>query len=173
MHKTRLTCPRCKKQFKVRTKLQVICPDCGAITRYVEDHWEWEFPSEPESLKQAPGSRETNPQWSYPTYLEAKVAMIQLWTLLGDCWPTCAICGEKTRHPHAHHLHLSRRYKIAKYDLRNIVPVCNESVSNCHQRAHGKDKATAIQRQYLVLGRGDAELGKKIVEEALIEWNIH
>ena len=164
---SRLICPRCKYGWQVKLSIekQATCHKCGARAQYVgKGHWEWVFPSEPES-------RETNPQWSYPTYLEAKVAMIQLWTLMGDRWPTCAVCWQPAVAPHAHHLHLSRRYAVAKCDLRNIVPVCNTTVSNCHQRAHGKDRATAIQRQYLVLGRGDAELGKKIVEEALIEWN--
>lgn len=106
-------------------------------------------------------------QYRYPTYFQAKMATIKLWGR------TCAICGREIRGaPVIHHLLLSRRYKIAKSDIRNLVPVHPPEEAPCHKVAHGGGKSIAANSLYKVLGDGDPFQGWLTVIDAVDEWDL-
>lgn len=109
-------------------------------------------------------------QFEFTTYLEAKVAMVKLWTPLCCSLPVCAVCGWACIVPEGHHLLITRRHVLA--DLRNLVPVCNQAVGDCHQRAHGDGRAIAIQRLYYIIGHGDVVAGRESVLSATREWTV-
>ena len=105
-------------------------------------------------------------KWIYESYLQAKMAMLRMWE---QHWGKmiCAVCGERIKgSPVCHHVWLSQRFKKAKSDLRNLAPVH----SRCHDRAHSDLAAEVERRLLLVLGDGDLEKGRKIVDEAGNEW---
>lgn len=93
------------------------------------------------------------------------MGMVKLWTPPGSELPVCAYCVQPTWNPHAHHLFV-QSHKVN--GLWNIVPVCNEAVSDCHARhAHGGGKMQVIFNTYAVWGAGDLEAGRcAILEEA-------
>lgn len=87
------------------------------------------------------------------TYLKAKLAMLERWTPPGEELPRCAYCGKPAWAPHAHHWVMSRRF--AKLELWNLVPVCNATAGDCHQRAeYGEGKALVAQAALNRLGDG-------------------
>lgn len=87
------------------------------------------------------------------TYLEAKLAMLSRWTSSGEELPRCALCGNPTWNPHAHHWLMSRRFE--KLALWSMVPVCNAAAGNCHQLAeYGEGKALVAQAALNRLGNG-------------------
>lgn len=113
--------------------------------------------------------------YNYPTYWMAKMEMVRLWTSNpARGLVRCAVCGQETRWPEAHHLYLSQRFLKAKKDVRNIVPVCNVQDSpECHaRRVHGLGKKEAANRQFRILGSGDPQVGRQIVLAAAQEWGI-
>lgn len=99
-------------------------------------------------------------------YLKAKAAMVKLWTPVSGRIPLCSICGRPTRSPEGHHLLGGMGGRRGPTDIRLIVPVCNQSRSDCHnRRAHGGE-TIQWQRLYYVLGDGDLVEGYRIVCEA-------
>lgn len=114
-------------------------------------------------------------KYQYQTYWAAKMAMVALWTTdRKHHYVRCAVCGRETKWPEAHHLYLSQRYKQAKCDLRNVVPVCNPRDSpKCHAlRVHGQGKEVAANRHYRILGKGDPHVGRQIVVNAATKWGM-
>jgi len=107
-------------------------------------------------------------RYCYDRYFAAKLAMYMLWRPGSTLYPHCAVCGRPCiTPPEAHHVFLSQRYTVAHNDLRNLAPVHNQMDGPCHQkRAHGNAKQVIANRLYLVLGDGDAEKGRAIVEDA-------
>ena len=66
-----------------------------------------------------------------------------------------------------HHLKGGMGGKRGRLDLRLIVPVCDASISDCHEKkAHGGE-TIQWQRLYYVLGNGDMEEGYFIVCQAV------
>ena len=67
---------------------------------------------------------------------------------------------------------LSQRYGEAHNDLRNLAPIHNQVDGPCHEkRAHGKGKAIVATRLYLLLGKGNPDIGRAIVIDAWVnEW---
>ena len=116
---------------------------------------------------------ESDVKWSYPTYLEAKVAAIRRQTSPGHRFPVCPVCGGAAVAGHAHHVWLSQRFKLAHNDLRNLVIVCNESAANCHQRAHGEAKTKVEDYLLGLLGDGNVIAGAQVLTDARREWLRH
>lgn len=110
-------------------------------------------------------------QYVFDEYLCAKAAMVRVWTPKGNRLPLCAVCGWPCVSPEGHHILITRTHALC--DLRNIVPVCNQAVGDCHKRAHTKKgRAEAIQRLYYVIGQGNPQAGREIVLSASKEWTI-
>ena len=164
----RVICPRCshaRSKSSPRMGTRVTCTKCGAVATYKGrgQGFSWEFPSEPLS-------RETNETWSFPTYLDAKMAAIARQVPAGHRFPVCPVCDNAAVAGHCHHVFLSQRYKIAKCDLRNIIIVCNPTYANCHTRAHGDAKEKVENKLKEMLGEGNQVRGHRIVREAMDEW---
>ena len=64
---------------------------------------------------------------------------------------------------------MSRRYSLS--DLRNMAPVHNAGEDpRCHEEAHGAGNNIIRLALLDVLGDGDIELGRQIVNEAGRQW---
>lgn len=156
----KVICPRCETEWD-EGETMATCPGCHARGLYRGQGlgWLWATPSEPVSR-----------EWVKSSYVQAKAAMIELWTPPGTNLPVCAVCGIFTRNPHAHHVWRSQRYQNSHNDVRNLAPVCNETAGDCHQRAHGGKKEVVRQKTIMRLGEEDAAKGEAIIKEATKEW---
>lgn len=82
----------------------------------------------------------------------------------------CSYCKKSIITPECHHAFLSRRYSLK--DLRNMAPVHSAGEDpKCHEEAHTRAGGDIIRLALLdVLGDGDIELGRQIVNEAGRQW---